>query len=140
MRNPQLVVAAGLVRDSIMSRLRARSRYNVIPADSVSLMLSHTRVLDSLRAGLNADMWVTIYATASPGSDSVKWDLTLRDFTAHSSFATQGTSSKRVVMSSVTEPGVVSPLADAALRSLEMMDRAPRKDAMVRTEIMVRPN
>lgn len=123
-----------------MARLRGKSRFIVVPSDSIALALSQSRSLDSVRNGLHADMWVTIYASGSPATDSLKWDLTVRDFGAHAAFATNGASTKRHAFAAATEPAVVSPLTDAVVRSLEMMDRAPRKgEAPTRREVFVRP-
>ena len=127
-RNPAIMIAAGLVRDSVASRLRgAGQRFTVLPFDDVTAALARSRDLDSLRTWLGADMWVTLNASGDVGADSLRWSVTTRDFTAHPSYTTQGASSPKVPIGTAGDGAVVSTLVTQILRGMTAMDRAPRR-------------
>jgi hypothetical protein len=129
LRNPQQLAAAVTVRDSIVNRLRSKSRFIVVPPDSITYALSKSRTIDSLRTWMKAEMWVTIYATGDNSADSTRWDLTVRDFTALSTFATRSVNGKRLLTSDATDPKQLSALMEMVMRQLEEMDRSPRRES-----------
>ncbi|MEO8622758.1 MAG: hypothetical protein ABI625_16925, partial [bacterium] len=125
-RGPAIGPAAS-IRDSILSRLRGKSRFVIIPADSVSAALARTRSTDSLRTWLSADLWAVINLSGPFGSDSLTWTVTLRDFTAYSAFGYRPVSSKHFVPGP-SEPAAISALIDNVMQSLDAMDKAPRRE------------
>jgi serine/threonine protein kinase len=127
LRNPTAVAAAVVLRDSLDARLKSKTRYLLVPNDSVSEALQRSRNIDSLRTWLHGDMWVTINANVEMAADSLRWTLDLRDFTAHSSYAHMTSASGRVGLVTASEAATVSKLVDNVVRLLESMDRAPRK-------------
>ncbi|MDB4915639.1 MAG: putative serine/threonine protein kinase [Gemmatimonadetes bacterium] len=132
LRSPAMISAAGAVRDSVIARLRGKSRYVIIPTDSVSSALARSRITDSLRTWLNADLWLTINVSGDVGADSVNWTLTMRDFTAHGTYANRGVGSRRVALSNSADPATLSALMAGVVQALESMDRAPRREPPLR--------
>ncbi len=127
MRGPALV-AASFVRDSLLARLRSKSRFVIIPVDSVTAALSRSRNPDSLRTWLNADLWTSVNLSGPVGSDSLAWTVTLRDYTAHSSFTHRNATSRHFAMVSAAEPTTISALVDTIVQALDAMDKAPRRE------------
>ena len=135
LRAPSLVIAAGAIRDSITARLRSALRFVPIANAVVTDALERSRSVDSLRAWLKSDLFLTINAGGSFGSDSLRWIVSLRDYTAHSAYGNRAASSPQVAIASAAEPAVVRPLVEAVLRNLDEMDRAPRRDTLSRREL-----
>ncbi|MES2179945.1 MAG: serine/threonine-protein kinase [Gemmatimonadota bacterium] len=127
LRAPALIIAAGVLRDSVQARLRAQQRFTVVAADSVVAALARSRDLDSLRTWVGADMWITLNVSGDVGADSIRWNVTSRDFTAHPAYSTQGASSPRVPVTGASDPGAITPLVTTIMRGVMTMDRAPRK-------------
>jgi hypothetical protein len=131
-RGAPMIAAANVLRDSLMARLRGKSRYVVISPDSVVAALGRSRSADSLRAWLNADLWTTIAIGGDIGSDSVTWNLQMRDFSATGPYSNRGLSSRHVAVANSTDPAALSTLLSNALLVLESMDKAPRRDPVLR--------
>ncbi len=127
LRNPSAVIAAGVIRDSMLARLRTKDRFVVIPQDSIANALARSRTIDSLRTWLKADLWVTINSTGEFAADSMQWSVTMRDFTSHTSYSQRGIVSKRVSANDAAPASIISMLTESTMRELDAMDRAPRR-------------
>jgi hypothetical protein len=89
-------------------------------------MVADARVADSLATAAGADMSL-ILMPALRRDSSVNWTVILRDLTAREEYRKR-TTSRRVARDSVA-PGLDS-LAISARRGLDLLDRAPRRDAV----------
>ena len=117
-------VAAALA-DSIRRVIGSTKRFLIVPPDSVSALLEKTRTVDDLAQGLNADVFASLYVF-SVGSDSVRWQLTLRDLTAHRAYALRSWQTGSVATRGGIG-GLDSLLARTTAQLMEM-DRAPRRE------------
>ncbi len=126
--NPGLVIAAGAVRDSIVQRLAANGRFVLIPKGDVVAGLERTRNTDSLRTWLKAELLLTINVAGTVGSDSLRWIVVLRDFSAIASYTNRSASTPTVAAAGAGDPQVISALAGQVMRWLDEMDRAPRRE------------
>ncbi len=91
LRSPPIILAAAEIRDSLLVALKGSPRFLPIPPDTVNAALERNRSVDSLQVILRTDLFLTINATGSVGSDSLRWNISARDFSAHSSYATRST-------------------------------------------------
>jgi serine/threonine-protein kinase len=125
LRSPDVVLRAGVIRDSIIRRLGASGRFRPVPIDSAQAALARARTYDSLTAWLNVDLFVMV-RTSGARADSVQWILDIRDFGAISAYSSRGVTA----ISSSPADGMefnVPRFLDQMVRSLADLDRAPRK-------------
>jgi hypothetical protein len=111
------------VVDSLRATLARDSRYVLIPADSVREILSRTRSISAISDSMQVELFASVGASALPDS-SVIWQVTSRDLTAHSAFAT------RAVTMHGFKPNVLAGLDSlvvGTVRFLREQDRAPRR-------------
>ena len=122
-RDPDVDAAAVSVMDSLRRRLAQSRRFIVVDRDSVQLALSRSRVTDSLATLLRVDVFASLYPQV--GRDStVRWTLRLHDLSANPSFG------NRSVVVKVPRDSLlasIDSLLRGATRSLDEMDRAPRR-------------
>ena len=112
------------VADSLRHALGGSRRFVLVDRDTVRQALEKTRTIDDLAQILNADAFASITVVPLRG-DSVRWQLTLRDLSAHTAYRT------RTLMSSTASRHGAAPGLDSiltiAVRQLHEMDRAPRR-------------
>jgi hypothetical protein len=111
--------------DSIRTTLARDGRYLVIPADSVRAALAQTRTISALANALDVELFVSINASVLPDT-SVVFQITTRDLTAHSSYAS------RAVANHAQRPNLLTgadSLVTQAKRFLREQDYAPRRAA-----------
>ncbi|MDQ8164546.1 MAG: serine/threonine-protein kinase [Gemmatimonadota bacterium] len=112
--------------DSVRRAISASKRFLVVPPDSVSALLEKTRTVDDLAQGLNAEVFASL-SVFPVGRDSVRWQLTLRDLTAHRAYALRSWQT-----GSIATHGAIGGLDTLLARTtaqLMEMDRAPRREA-----------
>jgi len=114
----------GALADTLRRRLGADQRFTVVNADSVRAALLKTRTIDDLSEMLDADVFASIAAFPARG-DSLVWQVTLRDLTAHSAFGTRAWTTAPTPVGAPI-PGLDSLLARTGTQ-LNEMDRAPRR-------------
>ncbi len=110
--------------DSIRRAIAISKRFLVVPADSVAAALQKTRTVDDLAVMLNADVFTSL--TVFPvGTDSVRWQLTMRDLTAHGAYALRSWQTGNTA----ARDGIagLDTLLARTTAQLNEMDRAPRK-------------
>ncbi|MEA3245210.1 MAG: serine/threonine-protein kinase [Gemmatimonadota bacterium] len=120
---PAAPVAAALA-DSLRRVIGGSPRFDLVPADSVAAALQKTRTVDDLAKMLNADVFASI-SVFRVGADSVRWQVALRDLTAHSAYGLRSWISQPTSVSA-PPPGLDTLLAQT-LSQLGEMDRAPRQ-------------
>lgn len=116
-------VAAALA-DSLRRVIGGSPRFDLVPADSVAAALQKTRTVDDLARLLNADVFASI-SVFRVGTDSVRWQVALRDLTAHSAYGLRSWISQPTAINA-PPPGLDTLLAQT-LSQLGEMDRAPRQ-------------
>ena len=109
--------------DSLRTVLARDGRYLLIPSDSVRAALRQTRTVSAIANALDVDLFVSISASVLQDS-SVLVQLTTRDLTAHSAFATRSVA--RHAPRDKLLSGVDS-LLNQATRFLREQDYAPRR-------------
>ncbi|MBM4192792.1 MAG: hypothetical protein FJ202_00230 [Gemmatimonadetes bacterium] len=114
--------AAALV-DSARNAFGATKRFIPVAADTVEFALAKTRTIDDLAKILNADVFAS-FTAFRVGRDSVQWQLTLRDLSAHTAYRSRLVNFYAAPISEPT-PRLGEALGVAA-RLLNEMDRAPR--------------
>jgi serine/threonine-protein kinase len=110
--------------DSLRRTIGASKRFVVVPADSVAGALQKTRTIDDLSQMLGADIFASVQAFRV-GGDSVRWQVTLRDLTAHSAYGLRSWVANPTPVT-VMPPGLDS-LLPQTVGQLNEMDRAPRR-------------
>lgn len=120
---PAAPVAAALA-DSLRRVIGSSPRFELVPADSVAAALQKTRTIDDLATMLKADVFASI-SVFRVGADSVRWQVALRDLTAHSAYGLRSWISPPTTMG--TPPAGLDSLLAQTLSQLVEMDRAPRQ-------------
>jgi serine/threonine-protein kinase len=115
---------AAAIADSARRAFTATKRFVAVPRDTVNAAVAKTRTVDDLAAMLNADVFASFTAYRA-GPDSLQWQLTLRDLTAHSAYRSRLVNFFPAPMTEMT-PRVDEALG-VAVRFLNEMDRAPRR-------------
>jgi serine/threonine-protein kinase len=109
--------------DSLRRAISRGGRFLVIDADSTRQVLARTRSVDDVARIMNVELFASVLLGLVPDG-SVIWQVTLRDLSAHTSFATR-TFAHRAPRDSVLVR--TDSLIVRVLRQLEEMDRAPRR-------------
>ena len=126
---PDLDSAATAIADRLRRELAApaaRGRFQTVATVPQSLTVGDARISDSLAAAAGADMSLTLMP--SPRRDSsVTWTVVLRDLTAREEYRSR--SAQRRFARDSAAIGLDS-LAVSARRSLDQLDRTPRRDAV----------
>jgi hypothetical protein len=118
------------VVDSLRATLARDTRYVLIPADSVRDILARTRNISAISDSMNVELFASVAASVLPDT-SVVWQVTSRDLTAHSAFAT------RAVTMHGFKPNLLAGLDSLVVgtaRFLREQDRAPRRTTASRDE------
>lgn len=109
--------------DSLRATLARDGRFVLIPADTVRLALERTRSVSALADSFTVDLFASLTVSALPDT-SVIWQVTARDLSAHSAYATRAITLRG-------ERGALlrglDSLVAGTLRHLKEMDRAPRR-------------
>lgn len=116
------------VVDSLRATLAREPRYVLIPADSVRDMLARTRTINRISDSMHVDLFASVAASVMPDT-SVIWQVTSRDLSAHSVYAT------RVMTVHVTRQNLLAgldSLVAGTARLLREQDLAPRRSAVPR--------
>lgn len=124
-KSPDVMLRAGVLRDSIIRRLGASGRYRPVPTDTAQMALAKTRVFDTLSVLTGAEMFVTLRTQPARG-DSVMWRVEARDLAAHAQYTNREVN---IIGGSVAD-GLdfnITRVVDALVRALAEIDRAPRK-------------
>ncbi|MDA1080259.1 MAG: serine/threonine-protein kinase [Gemmatimonadetes bacterium] len=112
-----------MLADTLRRTIGASARFVLVNADSVAAALQKTRTIDDLSTILGADMFASITTFRTP-SDSVVWQVTVRDLTAGRGGIRSWVSGATAVGGPIV--GLDSLLAVTAAQ-LTQMDRAPRR-------------
>ena len=111
------------VVDSLRRALARDGRYILVPADSVRDILTRTRTISAISDSMKVDLFASVGASVMPDT-SVIWQITTRDLSAHTSYAS------RSVTTHGFRPNVLTGLDElvtGTVRSLREQDRAPRR-------------
>jgi serine/threonine-protein kinase len=111
------------VVDSLRAALGRDPRYVLVPADSVREMLARTRTISRIADSMKVDLFASLTASVLPDT-SVMWQVTIRDLSAHSAYAT------RAITMHGLRPDVlkgIDSLVSGTARFLREQDRAPRR-------------
>ena len=125
LKSPDVIIRAGVVRDSIIARLKASGRFRPIPIDTVQAAVARTRSFDSLAVILNTDLFISL-RTSPARADSVVWQVDVRDLGAHVAYQSRGVT----VRSGGVPQGLafdIPQFVDKVILQLGEVDRAPRK-------------
>ncbi len=113
-----------MLADTIRKTIGALPRFTIVDPDSVRAVLLKTRTIDDVAELLNAEVFASL-AVFRAGADSVIWQLTVRDLTAHGAYATRAwTTPPAPILAPV--PRLDTLLARTKAQLAEM-DRAPRR-------------
>ncbi|MBX7117369.1 MAG: serine/threonine protein kinase [Gemmatimonadaceae bacterium] len=77
---PDMDTLAGLIADSLRTRIDAHPRYVIVPADSVAAVLREVRTVNGVQERLESDLIISI--SLAPAKDSVVRIITARDLSA----------------------------------------------------------
>ncbi len=122
---PAAPVAAALA-DSLRRVIGNSPRFDLVPADSVAAALQRTRTIDDLAKMLNADVFASI-SVFRVGADTVRWQVALRDLTAHSAYSLRSWISPPTAIG--VPPAGLDTLLAQTVTQLGEMDRAPRQSS-----------
>ena len=123
LRNRFLTPQVDSLVDSLRATLARDPRYVLVPADSVREMLAKTRTTSRIADSMHVDLFASVIASVLPDT-SVIWQITSRDLSAHSAFAT------RAVSVRAERPNLLSSIDSLVLETTRMLreqDRAPRR-------------
>jgi serine/threonine-protein kinase len=124
-RSPDVVLRAGVVRDSIIRRLGASARFRPISIDTAQAALTRTRNFDTLAVLTNVELFVTVRTTPLRG-DSVQWQIDARDQTANSAYSNRSATARGGSVAEGLQLDIPR-LLDQVVRNMAEMDRAPRR-------------
>lgn len=115
--------AVDSLADSLRRAIARNPRFIVIDADSTRSILERTRTISRISETMAVELFASIFMNLQSDS-SVAWTVTLRDLTAHPSYATRG-------MGVMSDPGAplsaIGKLVAQSMDHLQEMDRAPRR-------------
>jgi serine/threonine-protein kinase len=128
-QNPDVVIAAGVLRDTLRAAVARIPRFQIVSEDSIRASRAARTNSAAIRVTSDAggDMYVLINAVrASAAGDSIQWLVSVADLSVHPNYRSRSANSGRLPVVQLLEFDRRKLLSDV-LQHLDQLDRAPRK-------------